>query len=163
MKHCDYCGRENEDSAVHCSECGSEQSKTSGVAEAVPELGETGTKVDQRLVLLMRCRTLLEADMVVSQLRAAGIDAMIPDEFLVQAVSWNLNTFGFVRVQVMEDDYEFARQIVSVGEPSEVKGEQPPPIPGGKPVAEGCCGFCGKQNMDGATSCVECGSELASE
>ena len=44
------------------------------------------------LVTLMACRTLGEADMVVSRLRAAGIEAFLPDESLMQVIAWNLNT-----------------------------------------------------------------------
>jgi hypothetical protein len=60
-------------------------------------------------VTLMTCRTVLEADMIVGQLGSAGIPAFIPDEFLSQAVSWNLNTYDYVRVQVSPKDYQSAK------------------------------------------------------
>jgi hypothetical protein len=64
------------------------------------------------LVVLMRCRTLLEAEMIVSQLEAAGIYSFIPDQFLMQTVSWNLNTYGYVRVQVSPKDYAAAKEFL---------------------------------------------------
>jgi hypothetical protein len=65
------------------------------------------------LVTLVRCRTLVAADMVVSRLRAAGIEAFLPDESLMQTVAWNVSTYGYVRVQVSPKDYDSARNILS--------------------------------------------------
>lgn len=64
------------------------------------------------LVTLVRCRTLAEADLVVSELSSAGIEAFIPDEFLSQAMAWNLNAFGYVRVQVSPKDYQAAKEFL---------------------------------------------------
>lgn len=58
-------------------------------------------------------RTLAETDMIVSILEAAEIGAVIPDEFLMQAICWNLATYGYVRVQVAPKDYDSAVAIVS--------------------------------------------------
>ncbi len=68
--------------------------------------------MQQDLVVLMTCRTLLEADMIVTRLDAADIPAFIPDQFLMQTISWNLNTYGFVRVQVSPKDYEAAKNFL---------------------------------------------------
>ena len=62
---------------------------------------------------LVRCRTLLAADMVASKLRAAGIEAFLPDECLMQTVAWNVSTYGYVRVQVSPNDYDSARNLLS--------------------------------------------------
>ena len=64
------------------------------------------------LVVLTRCRTLLEAELIVSRLDAAGIYAFIPDQFLMQAVTWNLNTYGYVRIQVSPKDYAAAKEFL---------------------------------------------------
>ena len=64
------------------------------------------------MVTLLTCRTLVEADVIVGQLASGGVDALIPDEFLAQAMSWNLNAFGYVRVQVSPDDYERAKTLL---------------------------------------------------
>jgi len=67
------------------------------------------TELQNDLVTLLTCRTLAEADLIVSRLEGAGIGAIIPDEFLMQAVCWNLNTYGYVRVQISPKDYEAAK------------------------------------------------------
>ncbi len=63
-------------------------------------------------VTLITCGTLLEADVIAGRLGTAGIPTFIPDEFLSQAVSWNLNTYGYVRVQVAPKDYESAKTFL---------------------------------------------------
>jgi putative signal transducing protein len=65
------------------------------------------------LVTLVTCGTLVAADLVVSRLQAAGIQALIPDECLMQTIGFNLNTFGYVRVQVATQDYDAARDLLS--------------------------------------------------
>ena len=64
----------------------------------------------QNIITLMKCRTLVDADMVVSRLKPAGIEAFLPDESLMQTTGWNLNTYGYVRVQIATKDYEAARE-----------------------------------------------------
>lgn len=44
---------------------------------------------------------------------AAGIVAFIPDESLMQTIGFNLNTFGYVRVQVTPEDYDTAKTVLS--------------------------------------------------
>lgn len=50
--------------------------------------------------------------MIVSRLRSAGITAFIPDEYLMQTIGFNLNTFGYVRIQTTPRDYERARALL---------------------------------------------------
>jgi hypothetical protein len=50
--------------------------------------------------------------MLVSRLRAAAIEAFIPDQCLMQTIGFNLNTFGYVRVQVTPKDYERAKALL---------------------------------------------------
>ena len=71
----------------------------------------------QDLVTLVSCRTLVEADLVVSRLRAEGIEAFLPDESLMQVIGWNLNTYGYVRVQISPKDYEAARDLLGGNDP----------------------------------------------
>ena len=61
----------------------------------------------------MRCRTLIEAEMIASRLDAAGIYTFIPDQSLMQAIGWNFNTYGFVRIQVSPKDYAEAKEFLS--------------------------------------------------
>jgi Putative prokaryotic signal transducing protein len=128
MKHCAYCGKENTDDAVACRECGTEEFKEAPLVDkpaepVTPEaesastelefLTPTPQEMEMALVNLARCRTLGEADLLVAQLEAADIPAFIPDQFLMQNIGFNLNTYGFVRIQVSPKDYEAAKEVLS--------------------------------------------------
>jgi hypothetical protein len=131
MKTCAYCGRENDDAAAFCAECGTDEFKPLASArtptETSPHPFEFGSlspaDAQTDWITLLRCATLAEADMIASHLEGAGIRAFIPDQFLMQAVSLNL-TYGFVRVQVAPHDYERAKEVVTT--PST---PLPPPLP----------------------------------
>ena len=121
MKKCAYCGRENDEGAVNCSECGTELvqgSPTQPTPEPEPAppkyrirpLSPEEEKLD--LVTIVTCQTLFDADMVVSELEAAGITALIPDEFAAEAMAYGLNALGYVRVQVSPRDYEAAKDVI---------------------------------------------------
>ena len=123
MKKCTYCGRENDDEAVQCSQCAMDEFRSGADGDPpIPSAEATVTELEfvpldsaQRendFVTLLRCRTLLEADLIVSRIEGAGIHAFIPDEFLMQSVSWNVNTYGFVRVQVSPKDYQAAKEFL---------------------------------------------------
>ena len=126
MKRCLYCGRENANDARNCRECGAEFERPSEAPppEATPspcgrerpeyEIAPlpTGDR-HKNLVTLVNCRTLMAADMVVARLRAEGIIAYLPDESLMQAIGWNFNTYGYVRVQVAPGDYDAARDLLA--------------------------------------------------
>jgi hypothetical protein len=107
MKACSYCGRENADDAVLCVECGTDQFKTAEPAAVPVKDGE------REWVTLTKCRNLVDADMLASQLTAAGISVFLPDEFVMQTFSIDSNGFGFARVQVPPKDLEQAREIMS--------------------------------------------------
>ncbi len=122
MKKCAYCGRENSDEAVYCRECGTEFERPSAPPNPPPPnpkkpeytfqpLSEADKQKD--LVTLVVCGTLLAADMIVGRLSAAGIPAFIPDEYLMQVTGFNLNAFGYVRVQISPKDYEAARDLLT--------------------------------------------------
>jgi hypothetical protein len=67
-------------------------------------------------VTLTTCRTLADADLLAAQLRAAQIPAFIPDESLALNIGWNVNTYGYVRVQVHSQDYDTARELLNLTE-----------------------------------------------
>ena len=136
MKKCAYCGRENEDDAVNCSECGTEfvqASPTQPTPEAEPAhakyqirpLSPEEAKLD--LVTIVTCQTLFDADMVVSELEAAGITALIPDEFVAEAMAFNLNAVGYVRVQVCPRDYAAAKDVIEDADRLKATPTAPPP------------------------------------
>ena len=127
MKNCAYCGKENDDDAVCCRECGTDGFKKPASADKPPEpvtpepefestrlefLTPTPQEMDMSVVNLARCRTLGEADLLVAQLEAAGIPAFIPDQFLMQNIGFNVNTYGYVRIQVSPKDYEAAKALL---------------------------------------------------
>ena len=121
MKKCSYCGRKNSGDAVYCCECGTEFDRPIAPPPPQPQerkqpeyTFEPLCEEDRRndLVTIVRCDSLVAADLVASRLRAAGILTFIPDERLMQAVGFNFNTFGYVRVQVSPKDYDAARDLL---------------------------------------------------
>jgi len=136
VKRCAYCGRENSTNATHCVECGTEvaDGATAGPSGERPLreyefAGLTTEQSQQDFVTLLRCRTLAEADLIVSRLAGSGIKAFIPDEYLMQVICWNLNTYGYVRVQVQPRDYQAAVELLTAsrleGEPGVVPNSAP--------------------------------------
>jgi hypothetical protein len=121
MKKCSYCGAEYPDDAAMCAIDHTPFERPSEPPPPKCERKQTEydfvplSEADYRnnLVTLVRCRTLLAADMVAAMLRAAGIEVFLPDEFLMQAVGWNVNTYGYVRVQVSPKDYVSARNLLT--------------------------------------------------
>lgn len=83
---------------------------------------------EEDLVTLATCEKLAEADLVRSKLDAAGIPAFIPDEKLMQNIAFNLNTFGYVRVQVRRQNYAEAKELLSAAE-AEAARPQPEAAP----------------------------------
>ena len=130
MKTCAYCGTLNVESAVACSGCGTDEFKQPDPA-ITPALAGTGVPPEfipvsegesgHDWVTLLRCGTLIEADQIAGQLAAQGITSFIPDQFLMQAMSFYASACGFVRVQVAPADYEAARELLAT--------PAPPPLP----------------------------------
>ena len=120
MKPCAYCGRENLEDATRCCDCGTVEWNMSALKVSLtikppyvfPQRELTREQMQMHLTTLVVCRTLAEADTIVSVLAGAGISAVIPDEYLMQAACWNLNTYGFVRVQIAPKDYENAAGLL---------------------------------------------------
>jgi hypothetical protein len=127
MKHCAYCGKENDDDATCCRECGTDAFKETAAADKPVEsvtpqpdhvptrlefMTPTPQEMEMDVVNLIRCWTLGEADLLVAQLEAAGIPAFIPDQFLMQNIGFNLNAYGYVRIQVSPKDYEAAKEVL---------------------------------------------------
>jgi len=125
MKTCSYCGAKHPDDTPECpidhtaisprpaaSAPGSPPASDS--QRAAFEFSPLSPEERQQdFVTLVRCGTLVSADMVVCKLRAAGIEAFIPDEFLMQAIGFNVNAFGYVRVQVAPKDHDTAKAVLS--------------------------------------------------
>ena len=120
MKKCSYCGAEYPDDALMCAV---DQTPFENPSEPLvsPEPNRpefvwaplSAADKQNDLVTLLTCRTLVGADIVVARLQAAGINAFLPDECLMQTIGWNLNTYGYVRVQISPRDYDAARDLLS--------------------------------------------------
>ncbi|SRR5579862_5279996 len=125
MNKCSYCGAEYSDDVPECpidhtllvepgTAAAPNSPPRSGPARPDYEFPPLSPAERQKdLVTLVTCGTLVAADLVVSRLQAAGIQAFIPDECLMQTIGFNLNTFGYVRVQVASQDYDAARDLLS--------------------------------------------------
>ena len=125
MKTCSYCGAEYPDDAVECS---IDHTPFERPDEPLPPPGQKPPEyvfaplsdADKQTdwVTLVRCPTLLAADLIVSRLQSAGIETFLPDEHLMQVVAWNLNTYGYVRVQVARKDYDAAKALLAENDPA---------------------------------------------
>lgn len=114
MKKCSYCGRENEEEAVACSECGKEfesmEFEAMPLSETDPELLDAALSP----VIVGRFSSLQEASLLAGRLEAAGIEASIPEEYSEQVFS---AVIGLERltVRVAAKDYEAAMAVVAEG------------------------------------------------
>ena len=118
MKKCAYCGRSNEEMALVCSECGKEF-ESSASAEAQPQ------RLDPALspVTVATFSSLVEANLLVDRLEAAGIEADIPEEYSPQIFSAVI-ALERLTVRVAAKDYEAAKRIAAEGSEIAPTGEQ---------------------------------------
>lgn len=83
------------------------------------------SELDLPWVTLLRCRNVIEADQIAMRLRARDIPVFIPDEFLSQAIAFNLNTYGYVRLQVPPQNFEQAKDVLNAPPASEPGNAEP--------------------------------------
>jgi hypothetical protein len=159
MKKCAYCGLENDHNAVRCSGCGTDEFKTEAPDKA-PKLDE-----QEEFITVFSCQRLTDADLIVGRLEAAGIETFVPDEFLMQTIGFNLNTYGFVRVQVHRKDYASAKELCAVAvEPGETSSEgngtaTSSDVGDASGDAQNCrqCVACDAKIPEGTRLCPKCG------
>jgi len=117
MKKCRYCGAEYPDDATVCAV---DQTHLQPAAASAPE-GKAAkfhfpppAEEDwvNDFVTLVNCGTLPAADVIVSRLQAAGIEAFIPDQASMQALGGTFGALGYVRVQIAPKDYYSARKLL---------------------------------------------------
>jgi hypothetical protein len=105
MKTCSYCGRENEDAATHCQECGEEYLP---IEKADSQL----TNPTESLLVVATFGDTVEANLLKDRLEQAGIEACIPEE-LDPSPFGNFPPLAHVTVRVAERDYPAAREILA--------------------------------------------------
>jgi hypothetical protein len=105
MKTCSYCGRENADAAVQCSECGTAFSLPEPVDPQLIDPSES-------LVILASFGDTVKASLLKDRLEQAGIDACIPEE-LNPSPFGNFPPLAHVTVRVAEKDLQAAQEILS--------------------------------------------------
>lgn len=110
MKTCAFCGAENSDNALYCSECGCEWENAKSETTQAPIEAE-------QWVTIASFPNLMEAELATSQLRAHGIDVFLPD--LAGLQSSNL-TIRFAHVQVHPQDVEVAKKLLDLPESAPV-------------------------------------------
>ena len=121
MKKCSYCGAEYPDDAVKCAiddtpfEVPAEPPPPPEPPPSERYQFQTLSEEDRQkdFVTLVNCGSLPSADVIISRLRAAGIDAIVPDESFMQAMGGSLIAIGTIRVQVAPKDYDDAKELLS--------------------------------------------------
>ena len=116
MKLCNYCGRENENDAVNCRECGLAQWKQ--VMPAEPPTARTEPEpqptVPQAIVTrtglatTIQCRGLLEASLVAEQLEEADIVTLVPQDLEPNCL---VGSEALVTVQVSTKALESEKEL----------------------------------------------------
>ena len=122
MKKCSYCGAEYPDDAVICPidhtpfEPPAAEPPPPKAKAREPEYRFAPlTSADRQkdFVTLVTCATLPAADIILGRLQAAGIEASMPDESLMNVMGGVLTGFGNVRIQITPKDYDTAKELLS--------------------------------------------------
>jgi hypothetical protein len=108
MKHCSYCGHDNEDAASTCAGCGESLDSTQSSTESEPGLADPALAP----VVVATFTSLQEASLLVDRLEAAGIEAVIPEEYAEQVFSAVI-PLASITVRVAAKDYEAARAVLA--------------------------------------------------
>ncbi len=105
MKTCQYCGRENEETATQCKECGEEFVPIEKVDPVLTDSSES-------LVVVATFGDTVEAGLLKDRLEQAGIEACIPEE-LEPSPFGNFPPLAHVTVRVAEKDYQAAKEVLA--------------------------------------------------
>jgi hypothetical protein len=105
MKTCSYCGRENEDAAIRCQECGE---------DSLPpdEADRRLTNPADSLVVVATPGDTVEANLLKDRLERAGIEACVPEE-LDPSPFGNFPPLAHVTVRVAQKNNEAAKEILA--------------------------------------------------
>jgi hypothetical protein len=117
MKKCGYCGAQAGDDAAVCGGCGSEFQKPAD-SDVDPQLSDPGLNP----ATVASFASLAEAQILVSRLESAEIEAYIPEEYSSQVFA-GVIPLGMVTVRVAARDYEKAMAVAA-----ETPGEAQSPV-----------------------------------
>jgi putative signal transducing protein len=106
MKTCDYCGRQNDDTAELCVECGKALAQRAEPTD--PQLLDPAL----RPVIVATFSNLQQASVLAARLQAAGIEATIPEEYAPQVFSAVI-PLERITVRVPAKDYEAAKAFLA--------------------------------------------------
>jgi hypothetical protein len=116
MKTCSYCGRDNADQALHCSECGTEFELE--VMDSESTSGENHDKVEMLTVRIFPSREA--GELAVSKLEAYGIRCWV-DADDCGGMYPNLTAAAGVRLHVLAADAEVANTLLDTqSSPAEI-------------------------------------------
>ena len=133
MKKCSYCGRENADEALNCSECGTEFE----CAVKQPEATNAGLHDEEKTLTIRIFSNYDEAGVAAAKLEAHGIKGWVNSD---DCGGWysNLTAAAGVRLHVLAEDAELAVAVLDAKpSPAEIKkieieavlATPPPPVP----------------------------------
>jgi hypothetical protein len=105
MKNCSYCGRENQDAAISCLECGTEFVSE----ESQPPTGEPGSI---NLITVSTAFNPADAQLTRSRLDAAGFHAVVTNELSALSLDGYALAAGGIRVQVLESEAADAKEFL---------------------------------------------------
>src|SRR6266480_3260107 len=115
MKKCEYCGRENEDIALNCGECGTEFDTV-----ALPEGGQAKGEPGVSLVTVATFPNTVDGELFKMHLQGAGIEACAPEEF---------SPLEPVTVRVAAKDVEAAKALYAAFPHGSRDRAVPPSLP----------------------------------
>ena len=109
MKNCSYCGRENDETATVCRECGSDFQRPEAKSEDEKHLKDP----DESLVTIAAFDDFNEANLLKSRLEGAGFEVCIPEEFGLNIFSINRPVIERFTVCVASKDVAAAKELLA--------------------------------------------------
>jgi hypothetical protein len=116
MKECAYCGRENEDAAVCCRECGTTEfegdqapsvvEKPAAAPIGLPPRATKGSP--NEWVTIMEPKSQLESDILTGMLKESGIIFRLKEEYIPGMKHMKIA----LCIQVYGGDYDAAMELV---------------------------------------------------